>query len=130
MVAPIMREGKIGGGLLVSSTQFDYFTPFLQQVVESYADLLALAFGSEAFYEPAHISLRIVPPQSVQRPYLARFSHRLTEILRLAGKDQRSLGLPQAEQLVWQQFEELFFDLSLAEAGSESRLSSQPTWKE
>ncbi len=125
VAVPIMREGKIGGGLLVSSTQLDYFTPDFQQVIQSYADLLALAFEPEAFYEPTRIALRILPPQVVQQPYLADFGQRLTETLGQAVRDQHPLSLMQAEQLVWQQLEDTFLHLPLSQADHESLPSSQ-----
>jgi hypothetical protein len=126
VAVPIMSEGKIGGGLLVSSTQPDYFIPPLQQIIQSYADLLALAIEPEAFYESPRIALRVIPPQAVQQPYLAEFGQRLTETLRQAAKDQQHLSLSQAEQLVWQQFEDIFLQLSLSQAAREPLPTSQP----
>jgi transcriptional regulator with XRE-family HTH domain len=104
--APIMLEGDVAGCLLVSSTQPDYFLPSRQTLVESYADLVALAFEPEDFYDVRHIELGLVPYQEVQRSYLSGFRQRLNEIMIDAARSHQPLTIFQAEQLVWQQFEE------------------------
>ena len=125
VAVPIMRQGKTGGGLLVSSAQPDYFSPALQQLIQSYSDLLALAFEPEAFYEPTCIDLRSVPPQAVQQTYLAGFRQRLVETMRQAARDKQPLSLSQAEQILWQQLEDTLLQLSLSQPGSEQLPSSQ-----
>ena len=104
--APIMLEGNIAGCLLVSSTQSNYFLPSRQALIESYADLIALAFEPEEFYEAKCIELGLVPFQEVQQAYLSGFRQRLTETMLQAARNQHPLAIAQAEQLVWQQFEE------------------------
>jgi hypothetical protein len=104
--APIMLEGNVAGCLLVSSTQPNYFLPFQQTLIQDYAELSALAFRSEEFYEIQQIELGLVPLQEVQQAYLAVFRQRLTETVIQAARQQQPLTIIQAEQLVWQQFEE------------------------
>jgi len=104
--APIMLEGKVAGSLLVSSTQPNYFLPLQQTLIQDYADLIALAFGSEEFYETLQIELGLVPLQEVQQAYLSVFRQRLIETMIQAARQQQALTVIQAEQLVWQQFEE------------------------
>ena len=104
--APIMLEGNIAGCLLVSSSQPNYFLPLRQTLVESYADLIALAFEPEEFYDVRNIELALVPFQEVQRSYLSGFRSRLNETMIHAQKTHQSLTIFEAEQLVWQQFEE------------------------
>jgi transcriptional regulator with XRE-family HTH domain len=104
--APIMLEGNVAGCLLVSSTQPNYFLPSRQTLIESYADLIALAFEPWEFYEAKYIELGIVPFQEVQQAYLAGFRQRLTEIMLQAARNHHSLTITHAEQVVWQQFEE------------------------
>jgi len=82
VACPITYEGAIAGALLVSSTQANYFLPSRIRLVQSYADLLALAFEPEEFYAPERIKLRLVPPQDVQRPYLSNFRQRLLETMK------------------------------------------------
>ena len=104
--APIMLEGKVAGCLLVSSTQPNYFLPLQQTLVQDYADLIALAFGSQEFYETQQIELGLVPLQEVQQAYLSVFRQRLAETMIQAARNQQPLTVIQAEQLAWQQFEE------------------------
>src|SRR6266849_6162776 len=61
--APIMREGKVSGCLLVSSSQPNYFQQSRQTLIESYADLIALAFEAIEFYDSRQIELGLVPFQ-------------------------------------------------------------------
>lgn len=104
--APIMLEGNVAGSLLVSSTQPNFFLPLQQTLIQDYADLIALAFRFEEFYESQQIELGLVPLQEVQQAYLSVFRQRLTETMIQAARKQQPLTVIQAEQLVWQQFEE------------------------
>jgi transcriptional regulator with XRE-family HTH domain len=103
--APIMLEGKVSGCLLVSSSQTEYFQQPRQALIESYADLVALAFEAPEFYETRQIELGLVPFQDVQKLYLSGFRQRLSETMIQATKNRRSLSIFEAEQIVWQQFE-------------------------
>ena len=113
--APIMLEGNVAGCLLVSSTQPGYFVPSRQTLIESYADLIALAFEPDEFYEARYVELGLVPFQEVQKAYLSGFRQRLTETMMQAARNQRPLTLIQAEQIVWQQFEEELLGLPQVE---------------
>ena len=103
--APIMLEGKVAGCLLVSSSQTNYFPQSRQTLIESYADLIALAFESAEFYDIRQIELGLVPFQDVQKLYLSSFRQRLSETMIQATKNQQPLTIFEAEQIVWQQFE-------------------------
>ena len=103
--APIMLEGKVAGCLLISSSLTNYFHQARQTLIESYADLIALAFESTEFYDTRQIELGLVPFQDVQKLYLANFRPRLNETLFKATKNQHPLTIFEAEQIVWQQFE-------------------------
>lgn len=104
--APITFEGRIAGSLVVSSTQVGYFSSLLQQLVSSYADLIALALDQEQFYDPAHIKLCLFPPQSKQQTYIALFRQHILETVRVAAQHHQHISISQAEQMVWQQIEE------------------------
>ncbi len=104
--APIMLEGNVAGCLLVSSTKPTYFLPPRLSLIESYADVIALAFEPWEFYEAKYIELGLVPFQEVQQAYLSGFRQRLTETMLQAARNQHPLTIVQAEQMVWQQFEE------------------------
>jgi transcriptional regulator with XRE-family HTH domain len=103
--APIMLEGKVAGCLLISSSQKNYFQQSRQTLIESYADLIAVAFESSEFYDIRQIELGLVPFQDVQKLYLSSFRQRLSETMIQATKNQQPLTIFEAEQIVWQQFE-------------------------
>jgi transcriptional regulator with XRE-family HTH domain len=103
--APIMLEGKVAGCLLISSSQKNYFQQSRQTLIESYADLIAVAFESAEFYDIRQIELGLVPFQDVQKLYLSSFRQRLSETMIQAAKNQQPLTIFEAEQIVWQQFE-------------------------
>lgn len=107
VAVPILLMGTIAGSLLVASTQQDYFTPMRSALVESYAELVALAFDpvEENFYEPEHIQLSAVPTAQEQRPSLAGFRQRVVDIMTQAMRDSHPMTAPQAELMVWQQVE-------------------------
>ena len=105
VAAPIMLEGKVSGCLLVSSSQTEYFEQPRQALIESYADLVALAFGAPEFYDTRQIELGLVPFQDVQKLYLSGYRQRLSETMIQATKNRRPLAIFEAEQIVWQQFE-------------------------
>ena len=113
--APIMLEGKVAGCLLVSSSQTNYFQQSRQTLVESYADLIALAFEAIEFYDPRQIELGLVPFQDVQKLYLTGFRQRLSETMIQAAKKQQQLTIFEAEQIVWQQLEEELLKLPQVE---------------
>jgi transcriptional regulator with XRE-family HTH domain len=122
--APIMFEGNISGCLLVSSTQPNYFQQSRQTLIESYADLLALAFEAGEFYDTKQIELGLVPFQEVQRSYLSGFRQRLSETMLQATKNQQPLTIFEAEEIVWQQFEEELLRLPKLEE-SKQEISEQ-----
>lgn len=106
LATPIMRTGMFAGSLLVVSVQANYFLPGISKLVESYADLVALAFEFEDFYEPKQIELSILPPFAQQLPYVAQFRNRVIEMMLQATRNTHPITVLQAEQLVWQQIEE------------------------
>ncbi len=115
----IMSMGKIAGCLLVSSTQPDYFLSSHRQLIESYAELIALAFGSEDFYEPQQIELGVLPPYEVQQLYFSEFRKRIVDLMKQARGTQLPITVFEAEQLVWQQIEAELLDYSPIERHQE-----------
>ena len=103
---PILRRGRIGGCLVFTSTQTNYFTSARLNLVQQYANLIALAFEPEQFYDPKRIDLGVMPPSLAQKPYFAQFRHRVAEAMRRSTQQAHSINSIQAEQLVWQQLEE------------------------
>jgi len=105
---PILFTGRLAGCLLISSTQPNYFlSPARLSLIQSYADLVALAFESEDFYESQDIELQMMPSHEVQKNYFANFRQRVTQVM----KEHPAHNL-QAEQMVWQQLEEELLQLT------------------
>src|SRR2546421_2732218 len=106
-VHPILFAGRIAGCLLVSSTQYNYFLPQARlALIEDYANLLALAFEPEEFYEPYEIELRVMPNQEIQKKHFANFRQRVANTMMEGAINKRPVNNLEAEQLVWQQLEE------------------------
>jgi len=106
-ICPILYAGRIAGVFLVSSTQYNYFLPHSRSgLVQSYADLLALAFEPEDFYEPEEIALCIMPSQREQKEYFAPFRQMATTILREASRNNAPVHNEVADMQVWQLLEE------------------------
>jgi len=103
--APILFMGDIAGSLLVSSTQPGYFLPAHCTLIESYAELIALAFDPQDFYKPQDVQLIVMPAYEMQRSYLSGFRQRAVEVMSQAMSNQQPISYLQAEQLVWQQVE-------------------------
>lgn len=106
VAAPIMFAGGIAGCLLVSGTQPNYFTASRCTLVESYAELIALAFDRQEFYEPEQIALSVLPSFEEQQPFFSGFRQRVIECMRGALSNHQPITALQAEQLAWQQLEE------------------------
>jgi transcriptional regulator with XRE-family HTH domain len=106
VAVPILHLGKVAGSLLVSSTQPNYFSTTLVALVESYAELLALAFDPEDFYELDCVGLALLPTRNKQLPYLVTFARQVAEIMTQAMRKERPINISQAQLLVWQRIEQ------------------------
>lgn len=112
-VYPILYVGRIAGCLIVSSTQTNYFLAQSRlTLIQHYADLMALAFDAEDFYEPDDIQLHIMPSHEVQKAHFANFRQRIAQAMRQAANMGQPISNVEAELLVWQQLEEEFIQLS------------------
>jgi len=103
---PILRKGRIAGSILITSACDNYFTPKRLALIQNYANLIALAFQPEEFYDPKYIQLGIMPAATVQKPYFATFRQRVANVMRVSLNSRRPINIADAEQLVWQQLEE------------------------
>jgi transposase-like protein len=110
VAAPIMRGGNIAGSLLMSSTQLHFFSSEQLQIIQSYAELLGLAFEDSDFYRAEQIDLWPLPKAPEQQTHLKNFRRLVLDLLMQATREQRSLSISEAELLVWKQFEAAFFD--------------------
>lgn len=106
-VYPILYAGNIAGVLLVSSAQTNYFTSQARaSLINNYADLLALAFEPEDFYSPEDIALSVMPLQSEQKPYFARFQQMLRDVTIERSNRNQPTNIDSAELQVWQKLEQ------------------------
>ena|SRR5437763_11542274 len=107
VACPIMYAGRTAGCLLISSTQAEYFASEARlSLIRGYANLLALAFNQDEFYDPELLALHIMPPLSIQQEYFSCFRQRALQLMQESVKTNERLTPPQAEQLVWQEIEE------------------------
>lgn len=118
-VYPIQRGGHVAGCFIVSSPQPDFFSQWLQYVLQVYAYLLSMAFETPMFYPPERIRLRPMPEEDIQRRFIAQFQDRVIRLL----QQNTSLSRPQAETLAWQQIEEDL--LTFPPAGSQAPYTTE-----
>jgi hypothetical protein len=112
VACPIMRACRVAGCLLFSSTQPDYFASEVYiELVNAYTRLISLAFDASDFYNPDLIDLHIMPPPEVQQVHISSFRQRVLKLMQESSNSAQRLASAQAEQMVWQQFEELLLNL-------------------
>lgn len=109
VASSIVYRGRMAGCLLAVSTRPDFFyQSALLDLIQSYAQLLTLAFRPEDFYKREQIDLQILPSLQAQQPYISTLPERILALLRKAVLDQRSISYDVAEQrAMWQIAEEL-----------------------
>jgi transcriptional regulator with XRE-family HTH domain len=112
VVCPIMKDGCYAGCLVVISTQPSYFTPQREALIQSYAELMVLAFEPEEFYQPKDIQLGIMPDFEKQEECFNTLRQRVAKAMAEGSKRQPPMTTMEAEQLVWQQLEEAFLQLA------------------
>jgi len=106
-IYPILYAGRIAGVLLVSSAEVNYFLAQARtELVQYYADLIALAFEPEDFYAPEQIALCVMPSHQEQKEYFAKFRQLVAETMFYAATRNRPVNTLQADMLVWQKLEE------------------------
>lgn len=119
-VHPILYAGRIAGCLLVSSAEYNFFLPQSRlALIENYANLLALAFEPEEFYEPCQIELSVMPDQEIQKKHFANFRQRVANIMIEGSINKRPINNVEAERLVWQQLEKELLELSVSKDDQE-----------
>jgi hypothetical protein len=105
---PLLYFDHIAGAMCVVSTQPNHFTPTHIELMQSYAELLILAFEPEQFYPLKAIDLGIMPPRSVQEPYLEKFHTDVTARMLEAERNGQRLKRSEAELDVWKKLETIF----------------------
>jgi hypothetical protein len=104
---PILFAGHIAGCLLISSTQINYFlSQARMNLIRNYAELIALAFEPEDFFDPKDIELRMMPLHKKQKQHFANFRQRMMQAM-IRDPDMSA----RAEEIVWQELEEELLQL-------------------
>lgn len=108
-IYPILLAGRAAGVLLVSSTQKNFFlSQASMDLLQRYADLIALAFDSQEFYAPEQIALSVMPSPEEQKVSFAQFRHLVSQRMRDTTQKKHSVSNIQADLLVWQKLEDDF----------------------
>jgi transcriptional regulator with XRE-family HTH domain len=115
VAVPLLDAGRVAGCLLFSSTQPGYFvSQFRLALVQDYTYLMSLALASQDFYPPELIQLQMMPPFAVQQQYFVDFRQRIVKVMQDSIPSGHPLSLQQAEQVAWQQLEEILSQLPLS----------------
>lgn len=122
-IYPILYEGRIAGVLLLSSAQYNYFLSQARlNLIQQYADLLALAFEPEDFYTPEQIALNVMPSHEEQKAYFIQFRQLVANTMLEAATRNAPVNNLEADMLVWQKLEnELLKIPALRKTGEEIR---------
>ncbi|HTK11709.1 MAG TPA: GAF domain-containing protein [Ktedonobacteraceae bacterium] len=105
---PLLYFDRIAGAVSVISTQQNHFTAAHTELMQSYTELLILAFEPEQFYPLKEIDLGIVPSREIQEPYLEKFQLEVTAVMLEAEKSGQRLKRAEAELRVWKKLEKIF----------------------
>ena len=100
---PVLRQGKIAGVLLASSTRPYYFTPVYKRLLELYAHLAILIFPPDEFYKLKEVQLGRLPDYELQKPYFSHFEQRVVRRQGEAMATGGYLSIQQAHQDVWRE---------------------------
>ncbi|GCE14396.1 GAF domain-containing protein [Tengunoibacter tsumagoiensis] len=114
-VYPILMSDHAAGSLYIASTQPNYFTPGLLELIRSYTDLLVLSCTPQEFYDLNAIELGIMPRFEEQWPYLQTLQERITHQMILAAQQGQPLVRPDAEAIALHELENELLRLNLRE---------------
>lgn len=120
-IYPILYAGKVAGVLIVSSSQINHFlSQSRTALIQKYADLIALAFEPEDFYNPEDIALSIMPTREEQREYFSHFRRMVNEtLINSAANRKQPTSTATADLQVWRQLEEELLELSANKSTSQ-----------
>jgi hypothetical protein len=113
VACPVKGEGRIAGCLSVVSMHPGSFLQPQLSLIESYANLVALAFTEEQFYEVVRIHLGMLPDPQTQYRCFSNFQERVIWLMNEAARNQQPLNVTEAEEIVWQQLEEELLHMAL-----------------
>lgn len=111
---PILLADRTAGSLYIISSQNDYFSQERRDLIQNYVNLMVMAFEHYEFYDLHHIALGIMPGPDVQQPALKYFHRRVTQHMIQATRNNQHLTRPEAEQIVWHEYEEELLNYAMS----------------
>jgi hypothetical protein len=102
---PLLHQAQVAGCLLLSGAHPYQLTETHLAVMQSYANLLALAFSPTDFFDLQDVELLPMPPYATQAPYFEHFQQRVTQKLTQAAMTAHPITLHEAQEQVWQEIE-------------------------
>lgn len=111
---PILQSDKTAGCLYIMSTQKNYFTQMHLDLLQHYANLLALAFAPHEFFHFHTIELCVMPQRELQAATIAHFQIRVTQKMLEAIRQDCTLSRLEAEVIVWREIEEELLQCTLS----------------
>jgi hypothetical protein len=114
---PILRQAKVVGALIISSTVEFFFTAPRIAVIEKYSYLISCMFETEDAYSVEQIELRVMPAYARQVPLFLTYNRRVSLKFAESMRSKNPITLQQVRQQVWQEIEDELLQLP-QEAGT------------
>ena len=105
VATPLLLGDQTAGCLYVTSIRQQYFSQAYLDLIQAYVDLLVIAFEEADFYVFHQIELELMPPYSIQQPYLLQFRQRVAQKMIVSANEKKPLTRQMAELEVWQELE-------------------------
>lgn len=118
---PLLRGAESAGGLLIVSTQAQFFTRNRVTLLQKYCHLLGVALADNEFYGRQQIDLHAMPSVSEQQHLLDQFRQRISTILRQRNAIRQTTSWQEAEQEVRQALEAEFLEKGDGRRGKEGK---------
>ncbi|HEX7736332.1 MAG TPA: GAF domain-containing protein [Ktedonobacteraceae bacterium] len=112
IASPILRQARVAGALLASSSRPHYFTQAHQALLELYAPLVGLMFDPDEFYDPMAIMLGVMPDFERQTPLFLNFEQRVTIKMNAHHQFNNAITIQEAHKMVWQDISEELLQVS------------------
>ena len=113
-IYPILYAGRVAGVLLVSSAEYKHFVSQRRtNLIQHYADLIALAFEPEDFYAPEAITLGVMPPPEVQQKHFVHYRRMLVKNMDINSSGHQRVNSIQADLRTWQKLEDELLKLPI-----------------
>jgi len=120
---PLLLGGQTAGCLYIASTEKHYFNQARIELLQTYVDLLIVAFEEDDFYDFEQIELELMPPYEVQQPFLIQFRQQVTQLMLQSAAQEEPLTRQEAELQIWKAIEEklLYIALNPSQEGADKK---------